>query len=552
MSGSSALALLSRRRRTLVPIAVIGAGYVGLVVAACFAKLGHRVHCVESDPDKLAALRNGNCPIYEPELDALLSSESRRLSFSDDLGSAVAESAVCFVCVGTPEGADGAADLTATRNALSAIAAQMPGYRVIVLKSTVPVGTHQIARRLIRAASPHDFDVVSNPEFLREGSAVSDFLKPDRVVIGVASALAEAVMRELYAPVLAGTPSRLIVMDNTSAELTKYAANAMLATRISFINEIANLCEKLGGDVSQVRAGIETDRRIGPHFLNAGLGYGGCCFPKDVHALIHTGIGVGRPLDILSAVDRVNRTQRLRLAEKIESHFGESVAGARFALWGLAFKPHTDDVRDAPAVATIQWLLSRGARVVAYDPKANAQALGDRARGVAFARDAYSALEGADALIVATEWPEFVSQALRGEPLTVYGDGSQTRSFCYVDDLVKGLMRLFSSNETNPVNLGNPAEYPILEFARQILSAAGSSSCIEFRDLPVDDPKQRRPDIGRAKRILAFEPKVPLAEGLNRTIESFRQVLARRNGKVLSGAPHSELTLRSASHRASA
>ena len=401
-------------------LTVIGAGYVGLVAAAGFAKLGHHVHVVESDRAKLELLRNGGCPIYEPGLEELLASEAPRLVFSDDLALALAASQACFVCVGTPQASDGSADLSATRSALQAVARALRGYLVIVLKSTVPPGTHEEATRIVRSLTDREFDVVSNPEFLREGSAVTDFLAPERVVLGLSSRRAEAVMRDLYSPLVEASQATLLTMDNASAEITKYAANAMLATRISFMNEIANLCESLDADVGSVRQGIELDRRIGSLFLDAGVGYGGCCFPKDVRALIQTAATVGKPLSILSAVDSVNRAQRLRLVEKVEAHFAGALTGARLALWGLSFKPHTDDVRDAPALSIAEALLARGARIAAYDPKANRGELAGLGTGFTLCSDPFVAARGADALLVVTEWPEFVRadlERLRGELL---------------------------------------------------------------------------------------------------------------------------------------
>jgi UDPglucose 6-dehydrogenase len=395
-----------------VQLTVIGAGYVGLVAAAGFAKLGHRVLVIESDEERLGLLRSGGCPIYEPGLEALLASEAGRLSFGNDLAAALRGSEACFVCVGTPQAADGSADLSATKAALEAVARAMSGYLAIVLKSTVPPGTHALAKQLVAGLTLYDFDIVSNPEFLREGSAVNDFLRPERVVLGLASRRAEGVMRELYMPVVAEAEATLVVMDNASAEVTKYAANAMLATRISFMNEIANLCESLGADVSRVREGIQLDRRIGSLFLDAGVGYGGCCFPKDVRALIHTAAQVGNPLAILSAVDTVNRAQRLRLVEKVAAHFAQELSGKRLALWGLSFKPHTDDVRDAPALSIAEALLARGARIAAYDPKANRRALAALGSGLSLCSDPFAAVAGADALIVATEWPEFIGADL--------------------------------------------------------------------------------------------------------------------------------------------
>ncbi|MFZ5893019.1 MAG: UDP-glucose dehydrogenase family protein [Myxococcota bacterium] len=393
-------------------ITVIGAGYVGLVVAAGFASVGHLVHCVESDPSKLEMLREKRCPIYEPGLQELLASEAARLTFSSDLRAALATSSVCFVCVGTPEGAEGAADLAATEAALTSIGQLLSGPQVIVLKSTVPVGTHRLATRILRANTRFDVDVVSNPEFLREGSALEDFLQPERIVLGVTSQRAETALRELYAPIVKQANAAVVVMDNASAEITKYAANAMLATRISFMNEIANLCELLGADVAQVRAGIQLDRRIGALFLDAGIGYGGCCFPKDVRALIHTSIALERPLKILSAVDGVNRAQRLRLVEKVATHFDHRLDAVRLALWGLSFKPNTDDVRDAPALTIAKALIERGAHVTAYDPQANRRFVTSEVPGITLASDAFTAAYAAQALIVATEWPEFADADL--------------------------------------------------------------------------------------------------------------------------------------------
>jgi UDPglucose 6-dehydrogenase len=388
-------------------IAVVGTGYVGLVVGTCLAENGNTVVCVDNDQAKVAALRRGEVPIYEPELDEMISRNvaEERLSFATDLPAAVRSSDIVFIAVGTPQGEDGAADMTHVLKVAEEIGRAMNGHKIVVNKSTVPVGTAKRVREVVSKLTSHPFAVVSNPEFLKEGAAVDDFLKPDRVVIGTDDPRAEAVMRELYAPfVRTGNP--ILVMDVASAELTKYAANAMLASRISFMNEIANLCDRVGADVGEVRKGIGTDSRIGSSFLFPGIGYGGSCFPKDVKALRLLGQDAGAPLHVVAAVDRVNESQRVVLVPRIEAHLG-GLQGKVVAVWGLAFKPRTDDLREAPALAVIEALLARGATVRAYDPKAEAAArrlLGDR---VTFCQRSYEAVEGADALVLATEWNEF-------------------------------------------------------------------------------------------------------------------------------------------------
>jgi len=388
-------------------IAVVGSGYVGLVVGTCLAENGNTVVCVDNDQAKVAALRRGEVPIYEPGLDEMISRNvaEERLSFATDLPAAVRSSDIVFIAVGTPQGEDGSADMTHVLKVAEEIGRSMNGYKIVVNKSTVPVGTARRVRDVVSKLTAHPFSVVSNPEFLKEGAAVDDFLKPDRVVIGTDDARAEAVMRELYAPfVRTGNP--ILVMDLASAELTKYAANAMLASRISFMNEIANLCDKVGADVGEVRKGIGTDSRIGSSFLFPGIGYGGSCFPKDVKALRLLGENAGAPLHVVAAVDRVNDSQRVVLVPRIEAHLG-GLQGKVIAVWGLAFKPRTDDLREAPALAVIQALLAKGATVRVYDPKAVAAArriLGDR---VTFCQRSYEAVEGADALVLATEWNEF-------------------------------------------------------------------------------------------------------------------------------------------------
>jgi UDPglucose 6-dehydrogenase len=388
-------------------IAVVGTGYVGLVAGTCFADSGHQVICVDKDQSKVDRLSDGVIPIYEPGLSDLIKRNTRekRLSFTSDLQSAIARSQVAFICVGTPPGSDGRADLSAVLAVAASLAeAQKPGL-VVVMKSTVPVGTADKVREIFLQKGQTDFEVVSNPEFLKEGAAIEDFTKPDRVVVGVASPRAEKVMREIYSPFLrSGNP--LIVMDNRSAELTKYAANCMLATKISFINEIANLCEKLGADINDVRKGITTDVRIGRHFLYPGVGYGGSCFPKDVDALVETASDAGYQLQIIDAARRVNQGQKRRLFERLESVLGD-LKGLTIALWGLAFKPRTDDIREAPALVLIDALLQAGAKVQAYDPEAMAnvrQIYGDQVR---LSEDAYGCLSGASALVLVTEWNEF-------------------------------------------------------------------------------------------------------------------------------------------------
>ncbi len=389
-------------------LCVVGTGYVGLVAGTCFAEGGNDVLCVDNVAAKIEKLRQGQVPIYEPGLEELIrrNTTEGRLGFTTELADAVKKSLVCFVAVGTPSGDDGAADLSAVWAVAREVARAMDGYRIVVTKSTVPVGTAARVRQIMSENTSHPFDVVSNPEFLKEGAAIDDFMKPDRVVIGATSARAVEVMRELYEPfVRTGNP--ILVMDNTSAEMTKYAANALLATRISFMNEIANLCERVGADVEQVRRGIGYDRRIGHHFLFPGVGYGGSCFPKDVKAVIHTAHEQGMEFPLLKAVEEVNEAQKARLVEKVVQEFGQSLQGRRFAVWGLAFKPKTDDMREAPAITIIEGLLARGASVTVHDPEALAEArkfFGDR---VTYQRVNYDALQDADALLIVTEWSEF-------------------------------------------------------------------------------------------------------------------------------------------------
>jgi UDPglucose 6-dehydrogenase len=389
-------------------LVVIGTGYVGLVTGTCLAETGHHVTCVDIDRAKIEALKTGKIPIYEPGLEEILfrNVEKNRLFFTTDLSSVMDDAEILMIAVGTPPTEDGSADLTHVLNVAETIGKNLKDYKIIVNKSTVPVGSGDLVRAKIRQFTALDFDVVSNPEFLKEGDAVNDFMKPDRIVLGVSSARAEEMMRHLYAP-FQRTGHRLIVMDIHSAELTKYAANAMLAVKISFMNEIANLCEQVGADVNSVRFGIGSDPRIGSQFLFPGVGYGGSCFPKDVSALIKIARKAGSELQILDAVEKVNDRQRLKIAEKVVKHFGENLSGRTFALWGLAFKPRTDDMREAPSIYTVEELVRRGARVRGYDPAAMHEArriLGDKIR---LYDDSYSLLDGADALLIMTEWQEF-------------------------------------------------------------------------------------------------------------------------------------------------
>jgi len=390
-----------------VYIGVVGTGYVGLVVGACLAENGNFVACVDNDAEKVARLRRGEIPIYEPGLNEMVPRNvgEERLRFTTDLDEVVRASEVIFIAVGTPQDEDGSADLRHVLDVARGIAGSMNGYKILVNKSTVPVGTAAKVRALVSSLTKHPFAVVSNPEFLKEGTAVDDFLKPDRVVIGTDDPAVEAVMRKLYEPfVRTGKP--ILVMDPASAELTKYAANAMLATRISFMNEIANYCDCVGADVRQVRMGIGTYSRIGSSFLFPGVGYGGSCFPKDVKALIRMGHEAGQVLHVVEAVERTNEAQKSILVPRVAAHLG-GLAGKTVAVWGLAFKPKTDDMREAPAIAVIEGLLAGGAAVRAYDPKAEDQARLAFGSRVTLCGRAYEALTGADALVVVTEWNEF-------------------------------------------------------------------------------------------------------------------------------------------------
>ena len=389
-------------------ICVIGTGYVGLVAGTCLAEMGNDVICVDKDQSKLDKLRIGQVPIYEPGLEELIKANvaEGRLAFTDDLDYAVKNSLVCFIAVGTPQGDDGSCDLSAVFAVAKSIASSMNEYKVIVDKSTVPVGTAQKVTDIISANTNCEFDVVSNPEFLKQGAAVDDFLKPDRVVIGSNSQRATEIMQEIYSPFLR-TGNPVIVMDVKSAEMSKYAANSFLATKISFINEIANICEQVGADVEQVRIGMSTDRRIGSQFLFPGLGYGGSCFPKDVKALIKIARENGCASQILESADDVNKNQRNIFYDKIERYFGGNLAGKTFAVWGLAFKPRTNDMREAPAITIIGRLLEAGAKVKAFDPKAMDSAREIFGDSIEYTGNSYETAKDADALIMLTEWNEF-------------------------------------------------------------------------------------------------------------------------------------------------
>lgn len=389
-------------------ICIIGTGYVGLVAGTCLAEMGNDVICVDNDTKKLAQLEQGIIPIYEPGLEELIVTnvEQGRLTFSNDLDMAVKNSLICFIAVGTPQGQDGSADLSAVYAVAENIAKSMNDYKIIVNKSTVPVGTAVEVAKVIEKNTKFKFDVVSNPEFLKQGAAVEDFLKPDRVIIGSDSDKATGIMQELYAPFLR-TGNPVITMDVKSAEMTKYAANSFLATKISYINEIANICEKVGADIEMVRAGMCSDSRIGSKFLFPGLGYGGSCFPKDVTAMIKTAQDFECECKILNAVKDTNNAQRMLFVKKVLNRFSNDLKGRTFAVWGLAFKPKTNDMREAPAITIISALLERGAKVVAFDPKAVGTAkriFGDK---ITYATNAYDALQGADALLLLTEWNEF-------------------------------------------------------------------------------------------------------------------------------------------------
>ena len=389
-------------------IAVVGTGYVGLVAGTCFAESGNDVTCIDNDQSKVDRLRNGEIPIYEPGLEELVKRNSAegRLKFDTDLAKAVGECEVAFIAVGTPQSHDGQADLAAVRIVAAEIGKAIKGPITVVIKSTVPVGTAAIVREIIDGETSHEFHIANNPEFLKEGAAIDDFMKPDRVVIGTDNDKVAAQLEELYSPFMR-TGKPCLIMDNESAEMTKYAANALLATKITFMNEVARLCEKVGADVSLVRNGVGSDSRIGYPFLFPGVGYGGSCFPKDVRAISFLARSNDASMKILDAVDIVNEEQKMLLVHKVVSRYGEDLSGHTFGIWGLAFKPKTDDMREAPSIVIINALMERGAKIKAFDPEARDEArhvFGDK---IEITEHPYDAIEGATALITVTEWNEF-------------------------------------------------------------------------------------------------------------------------------------------------
>ena len=409
-------------------VAVIGTGYVGLVVGACLAETGNSVICADVDGEKIEQLKGNRIPIHEPGLEPLVAENQAagRLTFTTDVGAAVEASEIVFIAVGTPSDEDGSADLQHVLSVAETIGDNMNSPKVVITKSTVPVGTAEKVRAAIAARTSTRFHVCSNPEFLKEGAAVDDFMKPDRVVVGVESEEAAEILTELYGPfVRTGNP--LIFMDVPSAELTKYAANAMLATRISFMNQVAELCEKVGADVNLVRKGIGSDSRIGPAFLFPGPGYGGSCFPKDVRALLKTGAEVGVSLDLLESVEIVNDRQKQKLLGKVKDALGGDISGKSVAVWGLAFKAETDDMRESPAIPLIEGLLEAGARVRAYDPVAEGNAERIFGERIDYGENEYDVLDGADALVIVTEWlafrnPDFAKmKTLMRQPVIVDG-----------------------------------------------------------------------------------------------------------------------------------
>ena len=422
-------------------ICVVGTGYVGLVAGTCLADMGHSIICVDSDVNKIDRLLKGEVPIYEPGLDHLIHRNVRegRLEFTTDGVASVRKAEVVYIAVGTPPAADGSADLSGVFAVARMIAQAMERPTTVVIKSTVPVGTADRAREVLAQHTQHAFDVVSNPEFLKEGAAIEDFMRPDRIVVGCRDEATRKVMHEIYSP-LVRTGKPILFMDNRSAELCKYAANAFLATRISFINELARLCELVGADVDNVRRGAGSDSRIGLRFFFPGAGYGGSCFPKDVQALMSTAADAGMPLQILDAVHAVNEAQKKVVGQKVLSRLGEDLQGRRIGIWGLAFKPQTDDMREAPSLVIIEQLLDAGAEIVVYDPEAMHEAARSLGSRVTYAATALEAIQGADALVLVTEWNEFrapdwdaVAGALRGrdvfdgrniwEPEVVEGHG---------------------------------------------------------------------------------------------------------------------------------
>src|SRR6202050_3311591 len=433
-------------------IAVIGTGYVGLVSGTCYAESGNEIICVDIDPERIGSLNEGKIPIYEPGLQELVRRNvgEGRLRFTMDTPEAVAQSMVSFIAVGTPMSKDGAADLRGVRKAAEDIAKAVTGYHIICVKSTVPVGTNDKVREIVARFAKHKVDVCSVPEFLKEGSAIEDFMRPDRVVIGSLSDQATAILRELHSP-FTRTDNPILVMDPKSAEMTKYACNAMLALRISFINDIAQLCEAVGAEINNVRRGLGSDSRIGSSFLFPGVGYGGSCFPKDVQALIHTAAEKGLKFDLLQAAEDVNTRQKRHLVSRVKQHFGDDLKGRTFAVWGLAFKPRTDDMREAPSLVVVEELLKAGAAVRAHDPEALDNARRIFGNRISYHKTNYEALTGADALIILTEWNEFRHpnfQRIRSmlkEP--VIFDGRNL----YDPDLIKALEFKYYSIGRNPV-----------------------------------------------------------------------------------------------------
>lgn len=411
-------------------VCVIGSGYVGLVAGAGFAEIGHEVRCVDIDEQKIAVLERGEVPIFEPGLDELFARNTAegRLAFSTDIAGGVEFAEVVVIAVGTPEREDGSADLSAVLAVAEIIADNIDGFTVVACKSTVPVGTNELVRERIAANTDRPFAVVSNPEFLREGEAVGDFMNPPRVIIGTGDPRAEVTMRALYAPLYGyyDAASKIICMDPRSAEMTKYVANAFLATRITFINEMANLCEAVGADVTKVRLGAGTDPRIGQYYLNPGCGYGGSCFPKDVQALLRTSREHDHELKVLSAVDAANDAQKLVPFNKVRRRFGGDLGGRKIAVWGLSFKPETDDIRESPAIEIVRALLSSGAEVAAHDPIAVPNFAHSVTDAPSYVSDHYEALDGAEALIIVTDWQVYkeadldeVARRLTGERLVI-------------------------------------------------------------------------------------------------------------------------------------
>ncbi|HPG31069.1 MAG TPA: UDP-glucose/GDP-mannose dehydrogenase family protein [bacterium] len=389
-------------------VCVIGSGYVGLVAGACISELGASVICVDKDKEKIEKLKNGIIPIYEPGLAELIERNvfEKRLRFSASLKDSIKESEIIFIAVGTPPQEDGSTDLNHILNAAEDIAENLNSYKIIVIKSTVPVGTSELVRKKIKSITDVKFDIISNPEFLKEGDAIKDFMRPDRIVIGASNDKAAETMKSLYSP-LVRTGAPILVMDNKSAEVTKYASNAMLATKISFMNEIANFCEKAGADVSLVRAGVGSDSRIGKSFLFPGCGYGGSCFPKDIKALIKTAEEYGVKMKVINSVEEVNEEQKKIIIPKIESVFGADLRKKNIAIWGLAFKARTDDMREAPSIVVINELLKRGANISAYDPEAVSEAKKIFKNKIKYAANQYDAVKNADCLIIITDWNEF-------------------------------------------------------------------------------------------------------------------------------------------------